>query len=153
LKKLYYKKNPTPFGNIIGVMGLALGIILGLVGSISINTGNNLQSLGMSKTESELQSNERSNLHGTRTWVFGTVVFVLGALLNFASYGFAPQSTLASLEAIQFVTNLFFGWWLLKEKITIRMVIGTSLTVGGTVLAVVFSSKKAAKIENVEDLV
>ena len=39
----------------------------------------------------------------------GTGVFVLGSLLNFASYGFAAQSLLASLEAVQFVTNVAFG--------------------------------------------
>jgi len=134
-------------------MGVALGILLGLAGSLCINTGNNLQSLGMHKMRVEEGADEEPNLCKSSTWVTGTVIFVTGALLNFASYGFAPQSTLASLESIQFVSNLFFGWWLLEKKITKRMVYGTGLTVGGTVLAVVFSSKEAAEIEDVDDLV
>jgi len=134
-------------------MGVALGIFLGLAGSLCINTGNNLQSLGMHEMESEGGCDEEPNLCKSRTWVTGTVVFVAGALLNFASYGFAPQSTLASLESIQFVSNLFFGWWLLGKQITKRMMYGTGLTVGGTILAVVFSSKEAAEIVDVDDLV
>lgn len=35
------------------------------------------------------------------TWRIGTTIFVSGALLNFASYAFAAQSMLASLESIQ----------------------------------------------------
>jgi len=133
-------------------MGVAFGIFLGLCGSIFINTGNNLQSLGMHNVEND-SGDEKPDLCSSKTWVTGTVVFITGALLNFASFGFAPQSTLASLESIQFVSNLFFGWWLLHEKITRNMIIGTALTVGGTVFAVVFSSKEAAEVENVEDLV
>jgi len=136
-------------------MGVAFGIFLGLAGSLCINTGNNLQSLGMHQEDVKGGGDEEEppNLCENKTWVTGTVVFVAGALLNFASYGFAPQSTLASLESIQFVSNLFFGWWLLKKKVTRRMMYGTGLTVGGTVLAVIFSSKEAAEIEDVDDLV
>lgn len=138
-----------------------LGIMLGLAGSIAINTGNNLQSLGMHKAEIhahknkifEVDSETELSPWSSKTWVFGTTIFILGALLNFASYGFAPQSTLASLESIQFVTNLFLGKLLLKKKITEKMYLGTFLTVGGTVLTVSFSSKEAETVEVVADLV
>merc|ERR1719193_1769223 len=85
-------------------------------------------------------------------WVCGTVVFVTGALLNFASYGFAPQSLLATLESIQFVTNLFLGKWMQKKVIARKMYFGTFTTVVGTILAVSFSSKIGAKIEVIPDL-
>jgi len=140
---------------------VGLGIALGLAGSIAINTGNNLQSLGMYKaqisaTKSKLfhmDPKRDLKLWSSKTWVCGTVIFILGALLNFSSYGFAPQSTLASLESIQFVSNLFFGKLLLKKEITKRMYLGTFLTVGGTVLSVSFSSKKAELVEVMDDLV
>merc|ERR1719193_3026627 len=130
---------------------VALGVVLGLVGSIAINTGNNLQSLGMQQLE-DSESDEEVNICSSRTWLMGTVIFVTGALLNFASYGFAAQSTLASLESIQFVTNLFFSKFLLKKDITLKMYAGTILTVSGTVLAVTFSSKEAAPAETIPDL-
>jgi len=130
---------------------VALGVVLGLAGSIAINTGNNIQSLGMQQLE--IDSDDEIHICSSRTWVLGTFVFVTGALLNFASYGFAPQSTLASLESIQFVTNLFFSKVLLKKDISPKMYAGTILTVSGTVFAVMFSSKEAAPIEDIADLV
>jgi len=141
-----------------------LGIALGLAGSIAINTGNNLQSLGMHKAEVtaqkitektlfELKAVKHVNLWSSKTWVLGTIIFVAGAFLNFASYGFAPQSTLASLESIQFVSNLFFGKLLLKKEITKKMYLGTFLTVAGTVFSVSFSSKKSEPVEVMDDLV
>jgi len=140
---------------------VGLGIVLGLAGSIAINTGNNLQSLGMyelelSQAEEQIHSKEEKKdlkVCSSKTWVFGTVIFVTGALLNFASYGFAPQSTLASLESVQFVTNLFLGKLLLKKEVTKRMYLGTFLTVGGTLVTVTFSSKEAEMVEVMGDLV
>ena len=151
-----------------------LGITLGILGSIAINTGNNLQSLGLKSLEQEEQSTKNSPVDKHKpsrrvpwlsptpvkthpkdnendsqsvvfvkvrrspvesiAWIIGTIIFVSGSLLNFASYAFAAQSTLASLESVQFVTNLIFGRLLLKAKITETMFAGTVLTVTGTVL-------------------
>ena len=167
-----------------------LGITLGLLGSILINTGNNIQSLGLQKLQNQEKiqpeetdtvvvkkrttslpslakwrnspprpsnkeppkrqslpwlspvpvsktapSNNDSNdieeesefvvVKVARktspvqsiTWVIGTIIFVSGSLLNFASYAFAAQSMLASLESIQFVTNLLFGKFMLGAHI------------------------------------
>merc|ERR1712023_37725 len=99
-----------------------VGVGLGLLGSVAINMGNNLQSLGMQRMhtlalldaeqakyrlETEGQEVDPDNLPNpnlckSRTWIIGTTVFVTGSLLNFASFGFAAQSLLASLEAVQF---------------------------------------------------
>lgn len=144
-------------------MSTGLGIAAGLAGSVAINTGNNLQSLGMHQLE--VSKWEEAEKNGTpkpnvddldscesRTWIIGTTVFVTGSLLNFASYGLANQSLLASLEAIQFVTNVFFGKFALGKEVTPKMYLGTCITVGGTIMTVAFSSKEAATIESVNDL-
>lgn len=172
-----------------------LGVILGLLGSIAINTGNNIQSLGLKGVQSkskdneshrrvktssyrccrrrktapltsnkneetedakenvqELLQNQQDNHPCTSiTWVVGTVIFVSGSLLNFASYAFAAQSMLASLESIQFVTNLIFGKFMLKANVTKNMLIGTGLTVMGTILAVQFSSRATLNLRT-EDI-
>ena len=154
-----------------------LGITLGILGSVAINTGNNLQSLGLKSLEQEAEQSASRNSPADKkptrripwlsptpvkiaplednqndsqsefvfvkvkrnpvesiAWIIGTFIFVSGSLLNFASYAFAAQSTLASLESVQFVTNLIFGRLLLKAKITETMMAGTVLTVTGTVL-------------------
>ncbi|KAJ8605357.1 hypothetical protein CTAYLR_002344 [Chrysophaeum taylorii] len=123
-----------------------VGIILGLLGSIFINTGNNFQSLGMhqlAERKGEDCNAEKEGLDPTSslTWRVGTAVFISGALLNFASYAFAAQSMLASLESIQFVTNILFSRFMLQKRITWRMYGGTVLICAGTVVAVLHSSK------------
>ena len=89
------------------------GVVAGLLGSIAINTGNNLQSLGMQQLEVELLEEQLKegvdeelhlikpgehpeiNPKDSTLWIIGTTVFVSGSLLNFASYSLAPQSLLA----------------------------------------------------------
>lgn len=42
-------------------------------------------------------------------WYIGAFLLVAGSLVNFASFGFAPQSLLASLGSVQFISNVIFG--------------------------------------------
>ena len=195
-----------------------LGVTLGLLGSIAINTGNNIQSLGLkslqnqekiaSEEEIVVQKKRTPSLPSLKfrspikqkkepakhqlkpwlspvptpktapshwveenddsgefvvikvakkapiqsiTWLIGTIIFVTGSLLNFASYAFAAQSLLASLESVQFVTNLLFGKFLLGAHVDQTMMAGTCLTVTGTVMAVQFSSKETLELDT-EDM-
>ncbi|KAJ8605506.1 hypothetical protein CTAYLR_000036 [Chrysophaeum taylorii] len=118
-----------------------VGVVLGLIGSVCINMGNNFQSLGMHQLAEENGSDNLKPFE-SRVWRVGTVIFVCGALLNFASYAFAAQSMLASLEAVQFVTNIIFSKFMLKKTITWRMCVGTAMICAGTVLAVINSSRE-----------
>lgn len=52
-------------------------------------------------TEERMRDKHLINPAKSTTWRVGTTIFVSGALLNFASYAFAAQSMLASLESIQ----------------------------------------------------
>jgi Protein of unknown function (DUF803). len=152
----------------------AVGVTLGLLGSIAINTGNNIQSLalkslngkgrkyrpGKPKTvpiDDEGESVDEAdksvpNPCSSSLWIIGTVIFITGSLLNFVSYAFAAQSMLASLESVQFVTNLLFGKFMLRAEITQKMMYGTLLTVLGTIVAVQFSSKATLSL-NIAELV
>ena len=66
---------------------------------------------------------------------------------NLHRYGFAEQSLLASLEGIQFVTNLFFGRFVLGTTVTSRMYCGTVVVVVGIVVTILFCSKESAVVE------
>ncbi|KAL7449925.1 hypothetical protein ACHAWC_001929 [Mediolabrus comicus] len=180
-----------------------LGITLGLLGSIAINTGNNLQSLGLKSLQQHQSASSKRKTHPlssntpvtenkqprrhpipwlsptpiktapfdpdnnddsdslqsdfvfvkvrrnpieSQIWIVGTLIFVTGSLLNFASYAFAAQSMLASLESIQFVTNLIFGRYMLGARITETMLAGTLLTVTGTIMTVNFASKETLEL-------
>ena len=178
-----------------------IGVILGSIGSISINLGNNIQSLGLKQMQmdtdrkttmirlktnpkisfpnknkivpedgnEDLQKNEelipispkgKPQAHQRDetnqispakpkfcfTWFVGTAIFLSGSMLNFASFAFAAQSMLASLESIQFVTNLLFGKLILGAEVTRSMLLGTFLTVAGTIFTVQFSSKTKIRL-------
>ena len=130
---------------------LALGITLGTLGSIFINTGNNVQSLGMARLHRAREADIANgvviargkngkevdiNTCASPIWVCGTVVFLTGSLLNFTAFAFAPQSILASLEGIQFVTNVCFGRWVLGSNVTKLMCAGTVIVIVGVVITV-----------------
>lgn len=80
----------------------------------------------------------------------GVSLFVIGNLATFASFGFAAQSLLASLESIQFVSNVFFVRYVHKEKVTWRMIIATTSIVVGNSLVVIFSDHTAALLTSAD---
>jgi hypothetical protein len=85
-------------------------------------------------------------------WRWGTFAFVMGSLMNFASFGFAPAVVVAAIEAIQFVTNIIFGKFLLKKHINARMYAGTVLIVV-SVLAIVLTVEMAVALAAAEHTV
>jgi len=134
------------------------------MGSICINFGNNLQSLGMAQLEIKQNAEvlERSGKGAPRdedqefvaeidtcqspVWIAGTAIFLTGSVCNFSAFAFAPQSILASLEGIQFVTNVLFGKLVLGLVVTDRMYAGTVVTIGGVILTV-FSASVVGTLE------
>ena len=88
----------------LGATGVIIGVIMGLVSSIFINVGQNIQSLG-AMARPEYQNNPCSS----KTWRIGLYVFLFGSIGNQVSFTFAPASVLVPLEAVQFVTNVIFS--------------------------------------------
>jgi hypothetical protein len=75
--------------------------------------------------------------------LIGTIVFVVGSLFTFASFAFGAQSLIASLESVQFVSNVVFAKYVHKETITLRMLFATLSIVVGNILVVIFSDRAA----------
>lgn len=107
-------------------------------------------SQSQSATLRNVQSTDPSINHHTSKVKFscsprliGTTIFIIGNLFNFAAFGFAAQSLLASLESIQFVSNILFVRYVHKEEITKRMMYSTCSIVFGNVLVVIFSDHNA----------
>ena len=75
----------------------------------------------------------------SKTWLMGFTAFVAGNFFNFFSFSFAAQSLLASLGAVQFITNVIFARLVLKETLNWRTLGGTLLIVAGVALVVKFS--------------
>ena len=73
----------------------------------------------------------------------GITFFASGAALNFISYSYAAQSLLAAIASIQFVSNVFFGWIVLRERVTRRVATATAVICFGNVFVVSCASRKA----------
>ena len=79
-------------------------------------------------------------IQGKHLRTVGIVTLVCGALATFGAFGFGSQSLLASLESIQFVSNVAFAKYVHREPITRRMVLATLCIIAGNCLVVAFSS-------------
>ena len=146
----------------------AIGVILITVGSIGNNLGNNLMSLGHAEErKAKAEQSQKADVspeiadvespapeQGPNTdsqeekpkrswWLIGTIIFVAGALFTFASFGFGAQSLLASMESVQFVSNVVFVYFVHGQEVTVRMVLATLSIVGGNILVVIFSDHAA----------
>ena len=80
----------------------------------------------------------------------GTISFIIGNLTIFAAFGFAAQSLLASLESVQFISNIFFARYLHKEPITKRILLSTFAIIVGNILVLIFSDHSAPLLNSHE---
>ena len=114
-----------------------IGIAIHIVGSIGINTGQNVQSMALQKHGLGEQP-ACAQLRKNKMWLIGTTLFVSFSIINFVALTLAPASILVPLESVQFVNNVIFGKFIRKVAIPFRMVVGVILMVLGTFLAVIF---------------
>lgn len=139
---------------IVGVkMGEWLtGVVINVVGSISINFGTNLLKLGHNQRERQalLEADElggktvsKKSVTQFQAWRIGVVIFTLGNCLNFISFSYAAQSLLAALGSVQFVSNVFFAYLMLNEVVTSRIVLATLFIVVGNGFLVAFGNHES----------
>jgi len=125
---------------------IVVGIIMGLTASVGINLGNNIQAVALGRMTKEGLEKK------PKLWWMGTLMFAFASIINFAAFPFAPAAVLAPLESIQFVTNLIFARFVNKRKITTPMLIGSGMTIGGTVLTILFGPNKLAEFPNADEV-
>jgi magnesium transporter len=124
-----------------------LGMFMNISGSIMVNFGTNLMKSAHNialETESIEDSEESEGnkklFSSANLWKIGMSIFVIGSLVNFASFAFAAQSLLAALGTVQFISNVFFAKFILKEELTPRIMIATAIIIFGLTLAIIFSN-------------
>jgi uncharacterized membrane protein len=119
-----------------------VGVALNLVGSVFINLGTNVVKLAhLQESGRTTKLDELFVKLGWSTWSAGVATFVCGNIINFISFSFAAQSLLAALGSVQFVSNVLFSVTLLRERVTSRTLLATSLIVFGNFFIVGNSSK------------
>ena len=80
-------------------------------------------------------------------WRIGITIFIVGSLVNFLSFAFASQSLLASLGAVQFLSNIFFGKVILKEEPNWLTYLSTAIIISGMAITVAFSSHSSTEFD------
>lgn len=126
---------------------ISFGIILGCVGSVGINTGNNLQAVGLKALDAKGASlglasgSQELQPKNSLTWIVGTIIFFSATIVNFVAFAFAPAAVLAPLESIQFVCNVVFNRFVNKSDVTPMMYAGSLCVVGGTLIAIVWGPR------------
>lgn len=115
-------------------MTVLTGVVLCLTGSTLINIGTNIVKMSH---ESLVQYRPKT------MWRLGTVIFVIGNLLNFASFGFAAQSLLSGLGSIQFVVHIVFAHFISKQAVGRKALLGTLSIIVGNSLLVRYGSRES----------
>ena len=116
-----------------------IGVCLGLLGSVGINVGQNIQSKGLKSLGS--QQNKPCS---SRTWRLGMFVFIVGSLTNFAAFAFAPATVCVALETSQYITNVIFNRFVNKVVIVPRIYLGVAMAICGTVFVVAFGPQQVS---------
>lgn len=80
-------------------------------------------------------------------WLLGLVLFLVGNVLNFASFAFAAQSLLAALAVVQLVSNVVFARVINGERAGRGVLAATALVTVGCVLLVVFGSHESPVLD------
>lgn len=128
--------------------GLPLGIAMGVFGSVGINIGQNIQASGLM----ELPIEQRATPFKSLKWRIGLATFAISAIVNFAALALAPAAVLTPLESIQFISNIAWNSLINHVRVSRKMVVGTALTMVGTVISVIFGSGGGAACYTPEEL-
>ncbi|KAI3878706.1 hypothetical protein MKX03_007168 [Papaver bracteatum] len=126
-----------------------VGAVINLFGSIAINFGTNLLKLGHNERErlSALESDGGKLMVKPiiyfQSWRVGILFFALGNCLNFISFGYAAQSLLAALGSVQFISNIAFAYFVLKKRVTVKILVATAFIVIGNIFLVAFGNHQS----------
>lgn len=112
-----------------------VGVVIASLASFVTCLGLNLQKLSLCAPE-----NANKTSFQQPKWVAGLVCVVVGSIIDFLSFGLAPQSLLAPLAALSLVWNLGMASYLLGEKYTRADIYATILIFVGTGVTISYAS-------------
>lgn len=88
--------------------------------------------------------------HAKQTRKTGTILFIVANIMNFVSFGFAPQSLLSSLGSLQFVSNVFFSKFLHGQKVTKHVIVSTCVIIVGVVMVMTTADRSSQSYDSEE---
>lgn len=113
-----------------------VGIAISVFGSVASNFGVNVQKFSQIKNKARPKE-ERRPYFMQLLWWLGLVFVIAGALCDFASLSFAPQSVVMPVGSLTLVANVIFAHFWLGEALGVTDLVGTSFIVSGAVIIAV----------------
>eukprot|EP01084_Bolivina_argentea_P268493 456056_1 len=89
-----------------------------------------LDELGPNNVEKEKKENEKQGSYVCDgVWLLGLFLQILGALLDFAALGYAPQSVVAPLGSLTLVINVCVAPCMHNEKPSFKTILATTIII------------------------
>ena len=118
-----------------------VGVILYLIGTISMAGGINIQKLSLNLNEKKAPEQRRTNCLQP-LWVFGILLYTASGILMSLALGFSSQTMVAPLMSMVLISNIIFAHFLLGERITVRDLIAT-VVIAISIIVVVISTPQS----------
>jgi drug/metabolite transporter (DMT)-like permease len=115
---------------------ILIGLIIGIFAYVIEYIGKGIQKYSIEgwKVDKSLKSKH------TGYFIIGTIMTSLYVFIQWAALIFAPVNLIAALEGIGLVVLIIFSYFVLKEKISNKQIIGIILILIGTVFITFFSA-------------
>lgn len=116
---------------------VAAGVVMGCAASFITCLGLNLQKLSLCEP-----ANENVAPCQQPKWLAGLACVVVGSVIDFVSFGLAPQSLIAPLAALSLLFNIGMASYLLGEKYCRTDLYATAIIFFGTAVTITNASHK-----------
>ncbi len=120
--------------------GLIIGIVMGILGSISLNVGKGVQKMKVHILKHGLKVFRKEHRKDFLIWLVGVSMAIGATFFYTYALKFTDKSSLiASLSGVGLVGLVIFAWAVLKEPVGRREIISSLMIVTGTALVSYFN--------------
>ena len=117
-----------------------------LIGVIMAIAGNTLIACSLTLQKHVHNSSSGKPIASTPLFWLALVGMICGEVGNFAAFGFASPTVVSPLGAVAVIANALLAVAFLREAVFIQTLIGIALTVGGSVVVVIFAPPSVDKL-------
>ena len=114
-------------------------MVLAVIGNIIINIGMNSMKHAHNINSDPETGKPMQHFARIPWWWVGMLGIVGGEVGNLIAYGYAPASIVTPIGSIGVVTNVILTTFVLKERLTLRILVGVGLVIAGIAMTVIFA--------------